>query len=156
MSNATDIDLAGISEDTSIGVELKLDGNNMTDNTYVQCAVLYTTPTGERRLRVHNLKLGVAKTVASLFKGADLDASICLLTKQFVTLSAKKSLGDLSKELDELCVKILLSYRKYVTPQASPAQLVLPETVKTLPLLLSSFKKSLVLRKGLLIKLYLF
>ncbi|KAI9280486.1 Sec23/Sec24 trunk domain-containing protein [Sporodiniella umbellata] len=147
MKNATDVDLAGVHKDTTIGIELKHDGGRLYENAYFQYAMLYTTATGERRLRLHNLRVGVAKTVAALFKGADVDATACLLVKRFVTLSAKKSLSDINSELDQLCVQILLGYRKFVTPQASSAQLVLPETVKTLPLLISSFKKSLALRK---------
>ncbi|CEI85981.1 hypothetical protein RMCBS344292_00428 [Rhizopus microsporus] len=147
MDTATDIDLAGIQADTAIGVELTHDGSKLTKDVYIQSAMLYTTSNGERRLRVHNLKLAVGTTVASVFKGADADTCLNLLTKKFITLSIKKSLSDLSNELDQLCVKVLLNYRKYVTPQASPAQLVLPETVKTLPLLISSFKKSILLRK---------
>ncbi|KAG1451230.1 hypothetical protein G6F56_008137 [Rhizopus delemar] len=125
---SNDMNFAGVHQDTTIGVELKHDGSRMSDSVYFQYAMLYTTSTGERRLRVHNLRLGIAKTVAAVFKGADVDATICLLTKRFITQSAKKSLNDISNELDQLCVQILMGYRKFVTPQASPAQLVLPET----------------------------
>lgn len=149
MNNATDIELAGIHADTSIAVALKHD-SKLPENSpaYFQCAVLYTTAQGQRRVRVHNLSLGVGSTASTVFKFADLDTSMNFLIKKNITLSTKKSLNDLSNQLDTLCVKILTSYRKHCASNASPAQLILPESFKNLPILCSSFKKSLVLRKG--------
>ncbi|MCH1922194.1 hypothetical protein L9G15_22585, partial [Shewanella sp. A3A] len=40
-------------------------------HVYFQTALLYTTSFGERRIRVMNLCLPVAKTVADLFSSAD-------------------------------------------------------------------------------------
>lgn len=150
MSNATDIELAGVNADTSIGIALKHDGGKLTENSLVffQCALLYTTAQGQRRVRIHNLSANVGTTANPVFKQADLDTSINFLAKRTITLSAKKSLNDLSNELDTFCVKILTAYRRYCASGASAAQLILPESFKVLPLLLSSFKKSAVLRKG--------
>lgn len=149
MSNATDIELAGVHADTSIGIALKHDGGKLAENSqvYFQCALLYTTSHGQRRVRVHNLSVGVGVTANPVFKNADLDTSLNFIIKRTITLSAKRSLSDLSNELDSQCVKILTAYRKYCASDASPAQLILPESFKVLPLLLSSFKKSAVLRK---------
>lgn len=149
MSNATDIELAGINSDTTIGVELKHEGKLVENSqVYFQSALLYTTAQGQRRVRVHNLSAGVGTTANPVFKHADLDTSVNLLIKRSITLSAKKTINDLSNELDDFCVKVLTSYRKYCATGASAAQLILPESFKVLPLLLSSFKKSTVLRKG--------
>ena len=151
MSNATDIELAGIHADTTIGIALKHDGGKLAEDAqvYFQCALLYTTATGQRRVRVHNTSAGVGTTANPVFKRADLDTSINFWTKRTIAATAKKSLSDLSNELDTSCVKILTAYRKYCASDASPAQLILPESFKVLPLLLSSFKKSAVLRKGI-------
>lgn len=149
MSNATDMELAGVNADTTIGVELKHEGK-LADNSqvYFQSALLYTTSNGQRRVRVHNLSAGVGTTANPVFKNADLDTSVNILIKRCVTLSAKKTINDLSNELDTFGVKVLTAYRKYCATGASAAQLILPESFKVLPLLLSSFKKSAVLRKG--------
>lgn len=150
MSNATDIELAGVHADTTLGVSLKHEGSKLSEGApvYFQCALLYTTAEGQRRVRVHNLSLSVGGSANPVFKHADLDTSMNLLIKRTMTLSAKKSLNDLSNELDTLCVKILTAYRRYCASDASPAQLILPESFKALPILLSSFKKSIALRKG--------
>ncbi|KAI7863803.1 uncharacterized protein EV154DRAFT_534543 [Mucor mucedo] len=148
MSNATDMELAGVNSDTTIGVELKHEGK-LAENSqvYFQSALLYTTAGGQRRVRVHNLSAGVGATANPVFKHADLDTSVNLLIKRTIALSAKKTINDLSNELDTFCVKVLTAYRKYCATGASAAQLILPESFKVLPLLLSSFKKSAVLRK---------
>ncbi|KAK4521396.1 Translation factor guf1 mitochondrial [Mucor velutinosus] len=148
MSNATDLELANINADTTVGVALKHDGK-LPENkpVYFQCALLYTTAQGQRRVRVHNLSLNVGVTANPVFKLADLDTSLNFIIKRNITLTAKKSLTDLSYDMDQLAVKILTSYRKYCASGASAAQLILPESYKNLPLLFSSMKKSAIMRK---------
>lgn len=150
MSNATDIELAGVNADTSIGIELKHD-DKLPENSqvYFQCALLYTTAQGQRRVRVHNLSGSVGTIALPVFKQADLDTTMNFIIKRTITLSAKKTINDLSNELDTFCVKILTAYRKFCASGATAAQLILPESFKVLPLLLASFKKSEVLRKGM-------
>ncbi|KAG1067966.1 hypothetical protein G6F42_026437 [Rhizopus arrhizus] len=149
MSNATDVELANINADTTVGIALKHDGK-LPENkpVYFQCALLYTTAQGQRRVRVHNLSLNVGATANPVFKLADLDTSLNFIIKRNITLTAKRSLTDLSYDMDQLAVKILTSYRKYCASGASAAQLILPESYKNLPLLFSSMKKSAIMRKG--------
>ncbi|CAO0790622.1 unnamed protein product [Mucor circinelloides] len=148
MSNATDVELANINADTTVGIALKHDGK-LPENkpVYFQCALLYTTAQGQRRVRVHNLSLNVGATANPVFKLADLDTSLNFIIKRNITLTAKRSLTDLSYDMDQLAVKILTSYRKYCASGASAAQLILPESYKNLPLLFSSMKKSAIMRK---------
>ncbi|GAA5809090.1 hypothetical protein MFLAVUS_002493 [Mucor flavus] len=148
MSNATDIELAGVNADTSVGIELKHD-DKLPENSqvYFQCALLYTTAQGQRRVRVHNLSGSVGTIALPVFKQADLDTTMNFIIKRTITLSAKKTINDLSNELDTFCVKILTAYRKFCASGATAAQLILPESFKVLPLLLASFKKSEILRK---------
>ncbi|KAF5841675.1 Sec23/Sec24 trunk domain-containing protein [Dunaliella salina] len=47
-----------------------------------QAALLYSTPDGARRVRVHTLALPVTDNVANVFKGADLDAYMCYLSRR--------------------------------------------------------------------------
>lgn len=149
MSNATDLELANINADTTVGVALKHDGKLVENKlVYFQCALLYTTAQGQRRVRIHNLSLNVGATANPVFKLADLDTSLNFIIKRNITLTAKKSLTDLSYDMDQLAVKILTSYRKYCASGASAAQLILPESYKNLPLLFSSMKKSTIMRKG--------
>jgi Sec23/Sec24 beta-sandwich domain len=56
---------------------------------FLQAALLYTTPDGHRRVRVHTLALPVASSLGSVFRGADLDTtlqvSIILCFVYFIT-----------------------------------------------------------------------
>ncbi|OIW06786.1 hypothetical protein TanjilG_11511 [Lupinus angustifolius] len=47
-----------------------------------QCALLYTTVNGERRIRVITLSLPVTSMLSNLFRAADLDTQFCCFLKQ--------------------------------------------------------------------------
>lgn len=49
---------------------------------YLQCALLYTTTDGARRVRVSTLALPVSDQMGAVFKGADLDSQLASLTRQ--------------------------------------------------------------------------
>lgn len=49
---------------------------------YLQCALLYTTTDGARRVRVSTLALPVSDQMGAVFKGADLDSQLAALTRQ--------------------------------------------------------------------------
>lgn len=46
-----------------------------------QCAVLYTSISGQRRLRVHNLSLNCSSQLAELYKSCETDALINFFAK---------------------------------------------------------------------------
>ena len=48
----------------------------------IQCALLYTTITGERRIRVINLSLPCTSMLSNLFRSADLDSQFACMLKQ--------------------------------------------------------------------------
>jgi len=82
MRNGTDVELAWIDCDSSFAIALKHDGKlDEKLDTYIQCAMLYTTALGERRIRVLNLSVGVTNLVAQVFRYADIEASIAMIAK---------------------------------------------------------------------------
>ena len=54
---------------------------------YLQCALLYTTTDGARRVRVSTLALPVSDQMGAVFKGADLDSQLASLTRQVCAAS---------------------------------------------------------------------
>lgn len=48
----------------------------------LQCALLYTTLYGQRRIRVVTLSLPVTSMLSNLFRAADLDTQFCCFLKQ--------------------------------------------------------------------------
>lgn len=83
MSNTTDMELASIDSDKAIAIEIKHDDKlGDEEGVYIQAALLYTSCSGVRRLRVINLSLKTSSQMAELYRACDLDAIINFLLKQ--------------------------------------------------------------------------
>ncbi|KAF9517526.1 hypothetical protein BS47DRAFT_1371371 [Hydnum rufescens UP504] len=91
---------------------------------YVQCAILYTSTLGERRVRTVNLALG------------------------FVSRMHSENLNNLKQTLTERCAALLLAYRRQCAASTAPTQLILPESFKLLPIYALSFLKSKSIKGG--------
>ncbi|KAG6775195.1 hypothetical protein POTOM_018634 [Populus tomentosa] len=131
----TDIDLAVIDCDKTIMVTLKHD-DKLQDGTECafQCALLYTTVYGQRRIRVANLSLSCTNNLSNLFRLADLDSQfVCFLKQAANEIPSNPSLV-VQEQVTNFCINILLSYRKFCATVSSSGQLILPEALKLLPL----------------------
>lgn len=83
MSNTTDVELSTIDCHKAITVELAYDDKLPENETvHIQTALLYTTITGERRIRVHNLALPTSVSMPDIFKCCEMDTVINLFAKQ--------------------------------------------------------------------------
>lgn len=109
----------------------------------VQCALLYTSFSGERRIRVHTLTVPVCSNLTDMYQRADSDASVSLLAKiaaeRFLQVGSKLALEEaLTRTLDTLKV-----YRRDCSsaPLDDP-QLYLPETFTYLPLMCLALLKN--------------
>lgn len=96
---------------------------------YIQCAVLYTSVDGKRRVRMCNLALQVVSLAGNVFRCADMDAVVChfardceslmpvlsLVVKRFWIAMADLSLhrmAQIREDLTDKCSSILLGYRR--------------------------------------------
>jgi protein transport protein SEC24 len=52
------------------------------ENMYIQSAMLYTSENGERKLRIHNLKVKTADSLKDIYENANCDALVNLLSKK--------------------------------------------------------------------------
>uniref|UniRef100_A0A2N9EU74 Sec23/Sec24 trunk domain-containing protein n=1 Tax=Fagus sylvatica TaxID=28930 RepID=A0A2N9EU74_FAGSY len=95
----TDVDLPGIDCDKTIMVTLKHD-DKLQDGSECsfQCALLYTTVYGQRRIRVTTLSLPCTNMLSNLFRSADLDTQFACFLKQ-VTSSGQLILPEALKLL---------------------------------------------------------
>jgi protein transport protein SEC24 len=50
----------------------------------IQCALLYTTAEGQRRIRLHTMSVPVSTQLGVVFRNADVDAVIAMSLKQTV------------------------------------------------------------------------
>ncbi|XP_004473853.1 protein transport protein Sec24C isoform X1 [Dasypus novemcinctus] len=149
MSNTTDVELAGLDGDKTVTVEFKHDDRlNEENGALLQCALLYTSCAGQRRLRIHNLALNCCTQLADLYRNCETDTLINYMAKfayRGVLNSPVKTVRD---TLITQCAQILACYRKNCASPSSAGQLILPECMKLLPVYLNCVLKSDVLQPG--------
>ncbi|KZV15101.1 protein transport protein Sec24-like [Dorcoceras hygrometricum] len=143
----TDVDLPAIDCDKAIMVTLKHD-DKLQEGTECafQCALLYTTVYGQRRIRVSTLSLPCTSILSNLFRSADLDAQFSCILKQAANEIPLAPLAQVRDQATSVCVNILCSYRKFCATVSSAGQLILPEALKLLPLYILALLKSSGLR----------
>lgn len=164
--NSAELELSSMYPGTSIAVVLehKIGGVVDTMNgsssrkgidmpmVFFQSAVLYTTKTGQRRVRVSTLGLPTTKVPADIFRSADLGAVSTIFTRGAIS-DVERDGGSLRLARDNVfnkCVSILANYRSHTTARTSPSgQLILPESLQLLPLFCLSLRKSRMLRHSL-------
>eukprot|EP00299_Pterocystis_sp_00344_P018599 c9281_g1_i2.p1 GENE.c9281_g1_i2~~c9281_g1_i2.p1 ORF type:complete len:437 (+),score=92.94 c9281_g1_i2:1-1311(+) len=152
-----DFDLPGLHSEQSFAIELTHDGKlapvsgmpSSTPCAYAQTALLFTTLKGERRVRIHTLALPISDRVPDVFAHSDLDAMVMFLHKKTLKLVLESNFGKVREYLMKVCVDLLAAYRSSCVPAStSSGQLILPETLKLLPLFVLSMTKHPMLRSG--------
>ncbi|KAI4807866.1 hypothetical protein KUCAC02_027641 [Chaenocephalus aceratus] len=149
MSNTTDVELAGLDCDKAITVEFKHD-DKLSEETgaLMQCAVLYTSCSGQRRLRVHNMAVNCCSQLADLYRNCETDTIINFFSKYAFRGLLTNHTKAVRETLINQCAQILACYRKNCASPSSAGQLILPECMKLLPVYLNCVLKSDVLQPG--------
>ncbi|KAG6510198.1 hypothetical protein ZIOFF_028207 [Zingiber officinale] len=149
----TDIDLPAIDCDKTIMVTFKYDDKFQENSECAfQCALLYTTVYGQRRIKVINLSLPCTSMLSNLFRTADLDTQFaCILKQGLFHLKTGKYLNFLQfrEQIINLCINILHAYRKFCATVSSSGQLILPEALKLLPLYTLVLERDIELRDAI-------
>ncbi|GAA5940129.1 uncharacterized protein JCM15063_001715 [Sporobolomyces koalae] len=147
--NVTDLEFGSLDADKAIAARIKHESKlDEKSDAYFQCAALYTSATGQRRVRVHNIAVPVTSLVNNVFRYADMDTTIAVIAKESIAQTNNKSLRIVREILTEGCVKTLLAYRKHCASSTSPAQLILPESFKLFPLYALALMKTKALKGG--------
>ena len=149
MSNTTDVEMAAINCDDALNVEIKHDDKlSEGDGAYVQVAVLYTSVSGQRRLRLHNLSFNCCTQMSDLFRSCELDALINFYGKQAIKSILNNNPCQVRESITTDVAHILACYRKNCASPSSAGQLILPECMKLLPVYGNCILKSDGLRGG--------
>merc|ERR1719391_1422014 len=143
MANTTDMELASVNSDVALACEIKHD-DKLTDEdgVYIQAALLYTSVSGQRRLRISNLSLSVCDNMGELYRNCDLDTVVNFLAKSSISKLMETSPKAVKESLMSQCATILACYRKNCASPSSAGQLILPECMKLLPLYTNCLLKS--------------
>ncbi|XP_055031587.2 protein transport protein Sec24C isoform X3 [Misgurnus anguillicaudatus] len=149
MSNTTDVELAGLDCDKTVTVEFRHD-DKLSEETgaLMQCAVLYTSCSGQRRLRIHNMAVNCCSQLADLYRNCETDTIINFLAKYAYRSLLSGPTKNVRDSLVNQCAQILACYRKNCASPSSAGQLILPECMKLLPVYLNCVLKSDVLQPG--------
>ena len=112
-------------------------------SVFLQLACSYVDETGAHKLRVSTACIRMAATSGNFFKFSDTDAICNVLLRQtaFACLKGSDWLFKLRENLLLTCTGILQGYRANCSVRAPPGELVLPESLKNLPLMIQSILK---------------
>lgn len=140
---ATDLEFGTLDADKAVSVLIE-HTRSLDERQYafLQCAVLYTTVGGQRRVRVCNLALQVAALAGSVFRFADMDALVVHMLRHSILELATKKMSMIRDDLTEMCSAILYSYRRNCAASTSASQLIIPEAFRALPMYSLAIHKS--------------
>eukprot|EP00419_Tripos_fusus_P074284 CAMPEP_0172888986 /NCGR_PEP_ID=MMETSP1075-20121228/137714_1 /TAXON_ID=2916 /ORGANISM="Ceratium fusus, Strain PA161109" /LENGTH=400 /DNA_ID=CAMNT_0013742947 /DNA_START=43 /DNA_END=1245 /DNA_ORIENTATION=- len=116
-------------------------------HAYMQIACLYTNRQGHRLIRIHTLQLPLTSSLSNVFRYTEIDAVTNMLLKQAVSTVLSGN-GDFRDKLVTSCVNMLHAYRSNCASITSAGQLILPESLKLLPLYVGSIRKMAAFRSG--------
>ncbi|CAB1345193.1 unnamed protein product, partial [Coregonus sp. 'balchen'] len=143
MNNTTDVEMAAVDCDKAVTVEFKHD-DTLSEETgaLMQCALLYTTISGQRRLRIHNLSLNCSAQLSELYKSCETDALINFFTKSAYRAMLNQPLKTVREILVNQMAHMLACYRKNCASPSAASQLILPDAMKVFPVYLNSLLKT--------------
>ena len=142
--------LPNIDEDKAFAVEIAHEENALSSQTCcMQAALLYTTSSGERRIRVHTIQLPVTNALVTLHESADIDACANLLGRVAIDTAMGSTLLAGAEKLQNGCLEALRAYRGLCPNHAKQMNtLLLPEPLKLLPLYALALMKSPIFSSG--------
>lgn len=128
--------------DQSWSVLFKYDNKlTATKDVCFQAALLYTDINGVRKVRSVNTNGAVSDNIHEIFKFVNQDVVTSIIVRDIISTLGDCNFVAIRKLIDGKIIDILTQYRALVGSN-STSQLVLPDSLKTLPAYLLSFEKS--------------
>jgi protein transport protein SEC24 len=159
LMGSQELELSCVNPWTTIAVQLehRIGGIPKGQGAFVQAALLYSTPSGERRVRVSTLGLRVTSDVNEVYKSIDFGATASMLMRDSMERLRKtvdggreEARAKVREGLYHMTVSILANYRLHTNAKSfPPGQLILPDKMQLLPLFCMGLMKSLMLRPSL-------
>ncbi|XP_034020581.1 protein transport protein Sec24D [Thalassophryne amazonica] len=143
MNNTTDIEMAAVDCDKAVTVEFKHDDALSEEaGALIQCALLYTTVGGQRRLRIHNLSLNCTSQLLELYKNSETDSLVNFFAKSAYSAILTQPIKNVREILVKQTAHMLACYRKNCSSPSAASQLILPDAMKVLPVYMNSLMKT--------------
>jgi hypothetical protein len=129
---------AGMDKHTSLMFSLCHDSALKDDErVHFQLAVLHTTPDRRRMIRVHNLSCIATPKPTVVFRNSDIETVLGCLAKDAVDRALTYPLSEDKNGarflLDNTIANALHKYRIHCSPASPSGQLVLPDSMKIMP-----------------------
>ncbi|XP_072957641.1 protein transport protein SEC24 A-like isoform X1 [Typha angustifolia] len=142
--------LPAVDCDKAFAMQLSLEDTLLTTKTvYFQVALLYTSSSGERRIRVHTAAAPVVADLGEMYRQADTGSIVLLMSRLAIENTLSHKLEETRQLMQLKLVKSLKEYRNlYVVQHRLGGRLIFPESLKFLPLYILSLCKSVALRGG--------
>ncbi|KAG2008450.1 protein transporter SEC24 [Coprinopsis cinerea AmutBmut pab1-1] len=141
--NPTDVEFGILDADKAITVELEHSGTlDPRGQAHLQCAVLYTSVEGQRRVRVINLSLNVVELAGNVFQYADMETTLGYFAREAMSKLPQQRMVITRDELTEKCASILLGYRTQCASATRVTQLIIPEAFRALPAFILALQKT--------------
>lgn len=142
-SFGADLEIGTIDADKAIGVIFSYDGKlDPKLDAHFQAALLYTSATGQRRVRCINVVAGVNEGAAETMRTVDQDAVVNIIAKEASSKISEKPLKEIRAGITEKAIDVLAAYRKNFSGSHPPGQLVLPEHLKEFSIYMLGLLKS--------------
>lgn len=128
-------EIAGVDSEKSFVVTLEHEGDELVDGgkAYLQFAMLFTRPDGLRVVRCLNTELDTTSAIANVYRYSDMDSTMNIFMRRAASMARTAELRDIKDMFSAGAIDILHLYRKFCSPHSSAAQLILPESLKLMP-----------------------
>lgn len=142
--------MPNVDEDKTFTVQFSIEDAILTDGQFsLQVALLYTTTSGERRIRVHTLAVPLVNNLHDLFSRLDTPATINIMMRTAADAIKNRNLNNIREEMADMLISALVKYRESCQSQYSSVngnnQLLLTDAMKLLPLYLHGIGRSAIL-----------
>lgn len=139
--------MPGVDSDKAYSVQFTFDESSLQEGPFaIQVALLYTTTSGERRLRVHTVAVPSTNSLAELYMRTDVPAVANIFTRMAAEGSKDRNLEELKKNQMEKVVAGLAKYRdacqQHMPGAAKAVQLLMPNAMALLPLYMHGLGRS--------------
>jgi len=139
------LNLACISPDSGYAMRLQID-EDLKGYDYVgfQCALLYTSTKGDRRIRVHTMSFPVTSQLSEVYSNADAQLVTSMLAHFAVERSLTHTVNDAREALLHAASDALSNYKACLPAyqKRDPSAILVPKSLGPFPLYLSALLKS--------------
>ncbi|CDO96368.1 unnamed protein product [Kluyveromyces dobzhanskii CBS 2104] len=137
-----------LTRNQTFDVLLKYD-DKLTAGTdvYFQAAMLYTDINGVRKVRTINANAAVNSNIVEVFKFVNQDVVSSIMIKDVLATLGDCNFNEIRKNIDRKVIEIFTQYRG-LCGGSSGGQLILPDSLKTLPMYMLAFEKSELMKQN--------